>query len=120
MKSEVAKFNIRYSVFDIHHSKLTASQIHAKVQLIIGIKFFLTYFVIFSKTPYIRLIMSHTEKTITSSNPQSKQRIILEPKTGLFALTKGKKFTKKDIKRDFPNDKDRDSIVIRRSAGLCM
>lgn len=62
--------------------------------------------------------MSQTKKNITSSSPHSKQRVVLDPKTGLFSLTKGKKFTKDDIARDFPDDSDRDSIIIRRSAGL--
>lgn len=62
--------------------------------------------------------MSKTEKALKSSDTESKQKIVLDPKTGLFALSKGKKFTQSEIARDYPNDEDRDSIVIRRSAGL--
>ncbi len=63
-------------------------------------------------------MMKQSKQNIASSSSQSKQRLVLDPKTGLFSLTKGKKFTKEDIARDFPDDKDRDSIIIRRSAGL--
>lgn len=62
--------------------------------------------------------MSKTGKTPKTVKKQDRQMLVKDPRTGLYALTKGKKFTKEDIARDFPDDTDRDSIIIRRSVGL--
>lgn len=65
--------------------------------------------------------MSKTRKS--RKNPktvvkkQKKRKIVTDPETGLLVLS-GPKFTKEDVKRDFPEDSDRDAIIIRRSVGL--
>lgn len=48
---------------------------------------------------------------------KSRRKLVKDPETGLMVLS-GKKFTKEDVARDFPDDTDRDSIIIRRSVGL--
>lgn len=61
----------------------------------------------------------------TRKNPETKQKpvkkiqrkFVKDSETGLMVLS-GPKFTKEDIARDFPDDKDRDSIILRRSVGL--
>ncbi|MEX0661137.1 MAG: hypothetical protein WEA58_10495 [Balneolaceae bacterium] len=62
--------------------------------------------------------MSKTRKNPKTATKRERQRLVKDPRTGLYALTKGQKFTKEDIARDFPDDTDRDSIIIRRSVGL--
>lgn len=65
--------------------------------------------------------MNKTEKTPEApgkaGKKKEKKRIRKDLKTGLFVLT-GPSFTKEDIARDFPEDSDRDAIIIRRSVGL--
>ncbi|MEX0660158.1 MAG: hypothetical protein WD381_07400 [Balneolaceae bacterium] len=61
----------------------------------------------------------------TRKNPKLKSRskksvqrkLVKDPDTGLMVLS-GPAFTKEDIDRDFPEDFDRDAIILRRSVGL--
>ena len=52
-------------------------------------------------------------------NSESKEDDVLktDPRTGMPVLS-GPSFTKEDVARDFPEDSDRDAIIIRRSVGL--
>lgn len=52
-----------------------------------------------------------------STKKKKRTKVVKDPETGLFILS-GPKFTKEDVKRDFPEDSDRDAIIIRRSVGL--
>lgn len=62
--------------------------------------------------------MSKTRKNPkTATNKTQKRRVVKDPETGLLILS-GPKFTKADVKRDFPEDSDRDAIILRRSVGL--
>lgn len=64
--------------------------------------------------------MSKTKEKSVSKEQKPKnvkRRIVKDPDTGLLVLS-GPAFTKEDIARDFPDDTDRDSIIIRRSVGL--
>lgn len=64
--------------------------------------------------------MSKTRKNPKTAERKSKKverKLVKDPDTGLWVLT-GPKFTKEDVARDFPDDTDRDSIIIRRSVGL--
>ena len=64
--------------------------------------------------------MSKTRKnpnTATKPAKKVKNKLIRDSETGLLVLS-GSKFTKEDIARDYPDDDDRDSIIIRRSVGL--
>lgn len=58
------------------------------------------------------------ENPETVDKRKRRQQLVKDPRTGHFALTKGKKFTKADVEKDFPTDSDRDSVIIRRSVGL--
>ncbi len=55
----------------------------------------------------------------TKSKPTKpvQRKIVRDPETGLMVLS-GPKITKEDIIKDFPEDSDRDAIILRRSVGL--
>jgi|AntRauTorcE11897_2_1112592.scaffolds.fasta_scaffold03094_10 hypothetical protein len=62
--------------------------------------------------------MSKTRKNPeVVAKKQKKTKVVKDSDTGLLVLS-GPKFTKEDVKRDFPQDSDRDAIIIRRSVGL--
>jgi hypothetical protein len=58
------------------------------------------------------------EKTAEKPKKEDiKRELKTDPRTGM-PIFSGPSFTKEDIARDFPEDSDRDSIIIRRSVGL--
>ncbi len=58
------------------------------------------------------------ENPKTAKKKKTKRRILkTDPRTGMPVLS-GPAFTKEDVARDFPEDSDRDAIIIRRSVGL--
>jgi hypothetical protein len=60
------------------------------------------------------------ENPQTAEKEEAEQRnchLETDPRTGLPILV-GPRFTKEDIARDFPDDSDRDSHILRRSVGL--
>jgi di/tricarboxylate transporter len=59
------------------------------------------------------------EKTAVKSKKKNiKRELKTDPRTGMPILTGSPAFTKKDVAKDFPEDSDRDSVIIRRSVGL--
>lgn len=64
--------------------------------------------------------MSKTRKNLKTEKKKDKKvhrKLTKDPDTGLWVLS-GPKITKEKIARDFPEDSDRDAIILRRSVGL--
>jgi hypothetical protein len=61
----------------------------------------------------------HNEKNETDISKKDIDRELkTDPRTGMPILIGSPDFTKEDIAKDFPDDSDRDSDIIRRSVGL--
>lgn len=52
-----------------------------------------------------------------TAKKENRRALKKDSRTGLWVLS-GPSFTKEDVARDFPEDSDRDAIIIRRSVGL--
>lgn len=61
--------------------------------------------------------MSKARENPKTKKEEKKRKLKKDQQTGLWVLS-GPSFTKEDVARDFPEDSDRDAIIIRRSVGL--
>jgi hypothetical protein len=67
--------------------------------------------------------VSNPERAMEQTKEKAKKKDIkrelkTDPRTGMPILSGSPSFTKEDIAKDFPDDSDRDSVIIRRSVGL--
>jgi len=61
--------------------------------------------------------MSSERKNTEAAKKKKRRSLKRDPRTGMLVLS-GPAMTKNQVAKDFPEDSDRDAIIIRRSVGL--
>jgi len=61
--------------------------------------------------------MSRERKNTGTTKKKTRRSLKRDPRTGMLVLS-GPPMTKKQVAKDFPEDSDRDAIILRRSVGL--